>query len=306
MNQKPITYSEIFHSFQGEGYYTGTSTAWIRLFKCNLQCDGFGQQDATDKSTYILPRNTFELTPEIKSMQDLPVFEYGCDSSYSWAAKFKKLVKRDHVDVVCSKICDTLKHVTNIEGIFEHPVSKQHTHMAFTGGEPMLNQSQQSIIDILKYFDTQKNKPQYVTVETNGTQPFKENIKLNQYIIDNYNKPHYQWFWSVSPKLFHTSGENHHRAIKPAIVNQYKKISNNGQLKFVVNNDDKCWDELQRIIDLFRINDIDWPIYIMPVGASKQQQQTTEVENIINKAIKCGYNVSPRVHCYVYGNKIGT
>ena len=41
--EKKYYYSEIFHSIQGEGEYTGVPTAWIRFFLCNLQCNGFGQ-----------------------------------------------------------------------------------------------------------------------------------------------------------------------------------------------------------------------------------------------------------------------
>ena len=35
-------YSEVFHSIQGEGHYTGRPTVWLRFFLCNLQCNGFG------------------------------------------------------------------------------------------------------------------------------------------------------------------------------------------------------------------------------------------------------------------------
>ena len=41
--EKKVYYSEIFHSIQGEGHYTGVPTAWIRFFLCNLQCSGFGR-----------------------------------------------------------------------------------------------------------------------------------------------------------------------------------------------------------------------------------------------------------------------
>lgn len=52
---KEYFYSEIFHSVQGEGKYTGLPTAWLRFFLCKLQCNGFGQKDPTDESTYKLP-----------------------------------------------------------------------------------------------------------------------------------------------------------------------------------------------------------------------------------------------------------
>ena len=49
--EKKYYYSEIFHSIQGEGHYTGVPTAWIRFFLCNLQCNGFGQIDPTNPDT---------------------------------------------------------------------------------------------------------------------------------------------------------------------------------------------------------------------------------------------------------------
>ena len=60
-NEKKYYYSEIFHSIQGEGEYTGVPTAWIRFFLCNLQCNGFGQKDPTDPSTYELPFENFDV-----------------------------------------------------------------------------------------------------------------------------------------------------------------------------------------------------------------------------------------------------
>jgi len=55
MSEKEYLYSEIFDSIQGEGTYTGVHTLWLRFFLCNLQCNGFGQIDPTDTSTYELP-----------------------------------------------------------------------------------------------------------------------------------------------------------------------------------------------------------------------------------------------------------
>ena len=54
-------YSEVFHSIQGEGHYTGRPTVWLRFFLCNLQCNGFGQIDPTNESTYELPYKDFDV-----------------------------------------------------------------------------------------------------------------------------------------------------------------------------------------------------------------------------------------------------
>ena len=71
VDEKKYYYSEIFHSIQGEGEYTGTPTAWIRFFLCNLQCSGFGQKDPTDPSTYELPFEDFDVD-SVKRVETYP------------------------------------------------------------------------------------------------------------------------------------------------------------------------------------------------------------------------------------------
>ena len=80
VDEKKYYYSEIFHSIQGEGEYTGTPTAWIRFFLCNLQCNGFGQKDPTDPSTYELPFQDFDVD-SVKRVEDLPVSTKRCCSA---------------------------------------------------------------------------------------------------------------------------------------------------------------------------------------------------------------------------------
>ena len=73
-DEKKYYYSEIFHSIQGEGHYTGIPTAWIRFFLCNLQCSGFGQKDPTDPSTYDLPFQDFDAENQIALLLHLLYF----------------------------------------------------------------------------------------------------------------------------------------------------------------------------------------------------------------------------------------
>ena len=91
MNDRKYHYSEIFYSIQGEGHYTGVPSAWIRFFLCNLQCNGFGQSNPTDPETYELPFLDFDVST-VQKVEDLPVWEKGCDSSYTWAKKYKHLM----------------------------------------------------------------------------------------------------------------------------------------------------------------------------------------------------------------------
>lgn len=301
-------YSETFHSFQGEGKYTGKSTAWIRFFLCNLQCNGFGQSDPTDPSTYVLPWLDFDVS-SVDRVEDLPVWEYGCDSSYTWAKKFAHLVHRNTPAEICDILQDELKHESNPDGLFLHPATQQWHHMAFTGGEPMLNQD--AMFDIMQEFFNRGNAPQYVTMETNGTRGFNNTdfsdfVRSHYGIVHPYDKSQREWFWSVSPKLWSTAGEKPSKAIKPDVVAEYAQISNSGQLKYVVNGTPDSWTEVEQYTKMYREAGVNWDVYIMPVGATKEEQEDPMIAEIAMEAMKRGYHVSGRLHCYVFGNQIGT
>ena len=298
MEERKYHYSEIFHSIQGEGHYTGVPTAWLRFFLCNLQCNGFGQKDPTDPSTYELPFEDFDIST-VKRVEDLPVWEKGCDSSYTWAKKFKGLMGHETPTVLANKIVDIIKNDSNPEGKFLHPVSKQHQHLCFTGGEPLMVTAQAATMAIYKELSRQNNLPGSITYETNGTQilkePFKEWIKNCETEI----------FFSVSPKLFTVSGEKTAKAIKPENVAEYYNLRKTGQLKFVVGHSDREWEEMETTIDKFRDAGVEWPVWVMPTGA-REEEQTAGAGKVAEKAFKKGYNVSARVHVYLFGNAIGT
>ena len=296
--ERKYYYSEIFYSIQGEGHYTGVPTAWLRFFLCNLQCNGFGQIDPTNPDTYELPFEDFDVTT-VKRVEDLPVWEKGCDSSYTWAKKFKGLMGQETPTVLASKIVDAIKTESNPEGKFLHPVSKQHQHMCFTGGEPLMATGQMAVVGIYNTLKEQDNLPGSMTFETNGTQ------RLRDPFIDWVNSIDTEVFFSCSPKLFTVSGEKSDKAIKPEIVAEYHKLSKAGQLKFVVGPKEREWDEMEEAVEKFRSEGVDWPVWIMPTGA-REQEQTASAGDVAQKAFKRGYNVAARVHVYLFGNKIGT
>jgi len=298
-NSKKYYYSEIFTSIQGEGAYTGQHTLWLRYFLCNLQCNGFGQLDPTNPDTYELPYQDFDVST-VNRVEDLPVFSKGCDSSYTWAKKYKHLMNQLSPEDIVHEIMRLNSSDFNHSGKFLHPRSGQRAHMCFTGGEPLMPTSQKCSIDILQIFKNSNNNPGGVTFETNGTR------KLTQEFKEWMARPRdYQVFWSVSPKLFTVSGEESSKAIKPEIVKEYSDISNYGQLKFVVGKEESQWRELEDVILQFRKAEIDWPVYIMPVGATLEGQDEVASE-VAWEAIKRGYNVSARAHVYLFGNQIGT
>ena len=298
MDEKKYYYSEIFHSIQGEGHYTGVPTAWIRFFLCNLQCNGFGQIDPSDPSTYELPFESYDVS-QVKRVEDLPVWDKGCDSSYTWAKKYKHLMGQETPTVLANKIIDILKTDSNPDGLFLHPVTKQRQHLCITGGEPLMVTGQTATVGIYEQLEKQNNLPSSMTFETNGTQTLREPFK--QWIKDIPE----EIFFSVSPKLFTVSGEKTEKAIKPENVAEYQECSNRGQLKFVVGAADREWDELEMTVEKFRKAGVQWPVWVMPTGAREEEQVATAGQ-VAEKAFKKGYNVAARVHVYLFGNAIGT
>ena len=309
---RKIRYSEIFQSFQGEGHYTGVPTLWLRFWGCNLECKGFGQKNVSDPSTWELPYENFDIKT-IQKLEDLPVWHTGCDSSYSWSKKYIKLAHFETADEIADRLIELNKNQYNPTGKFMHERSGQETHMAFTGGEPMMNQ--QGIVDVMEaMYARDKNAPVKVTIETNGTQEIKDNFRA--FMQDRFyrysnvegmmenDRGASELFWSVSPKL-RASGEKWEDAIKPEVIESYSNLSPYGQLKFVVDGDERTWFEVEKAVKLFRDLGVEWPVWIMPVG-SDLEMQNANAEAVAREAIARGYNVSGRLHVYIFGNKIGT
>ena len=307
-----MLYSEIFKSIQGEGHYTGVPTTWLRFFGCNLECQGFGQDDPTDPSTYKLPYLEHDLI-DVKTVEDLPVWKYGCDSSYSWSKKYAKLQKRGTPEEVAKELYDMMYD--------------SKTHIAFTGGEPMMKAAQKNIIKVIHEIKTlfkAENEwnyygPKYnnvitnITFETNGTRPIEKDM-WNLIMADSCTQET-EYFFSVSPKIFSTSGEKDR--ICPDIVKGYQDACGmfdqyqgskdpQGQLKFVCNGTDQSWDEIEDAVASFRHSGVLYPIWIMPVGATEESQNKDHVSRIAEQTMDRGYNVAARVHCYIWGNQIGT
>jgi len=292
-----LKYSETFFSAQGEGQYVGIPSLWMRFFLCNIQCNGFGQKDPTNPETYELPYETIDIT-NIDSVFDLPVFDKGCDSSYTWSKKYKHLITDKTVTEAVDELTALLPH-----GKFIHPATGQASHMVFTGGEPMIKGTQPGMIEVIEEFKRRHNKPQYVTVETNGTRPITD--EFAEWIEKEYtSKENKEWYWSLSPKLWATAGEQSKKAIKPEVIGRYAEVSPVGQLKYVVNGTDESWREVEENTKLFREAGCNYPVWIMGVGGTYEGLVQTEA-SIADEAIRRGYYYTSRVHVHIYGNAIG-
>lgn len=299
-----IRYSEIFYSFQGEAELAGVPAVWLRFFGCNLNCNGFGQKDPTDPSTYVLPYKDYDLT-NIKRVEDLPVWQYGCDSSYSWSAKYKHLAHDNTLEELVDKLIAQNINQHNPQGLFVHPVTKQDTMMCFTGGEPMLNQK--AIMDILREMHNRGNMPRIVTIETNATKKMSDEFR--RFINVEFPKMGgNRWHWAMSPKLFTVSGEQN--VVMPDVIADYAKYTiSTAVLKFVCNGTEKNWQELEenlkRIKLIFGITDVP-PVWVMPVGARQEEQTSAFLGPLCIEAMRRGYNVATRNQVAVFGNVIGS
>ena len=291
-----LKYSETFYSAQGEGQYTGIPSLWMRFFLCNLQCDGFGQTDPTNPDTYELPYEKLDLT-DITDVMQLPVFDKGCDSSYTWSKRYKHLMTDRTVSEAVDELTALLPH-----GKFQHPDTKQWVHMVFTGGEPMLKNTQPGIIAVLNEFKERSNMPKNVTIETNGTKPITP--ELREYILNYKSWHNAEWMWSISPKLWSTAGEKPKKAIQPDVVGSYANVSERGQLKYVVNGSAESWAEVEHNTQLFREAGCNFPVWIMGIGGTYEGLTETEA-SIADEAIQRGYNYTTRAHVHIYGNAIG-
>jgi 7-carboxy-7-deazaguanine synthase len=296
-----VRYSEIFFSFQGEAELAGTPAVWLRFFGCNLNCEGFGQKNPTDPSTYVLPYKDFNVDT-IKSVEQLPVWSYGCDSSYSWSQKYKHLAHDASPSEIADRLIEANKSEHNPEGLFVHPDTGQDIMLCFTGGEPMLQQN--AMMEILRQLSFKGNMPRIITVETNATKPLSDEL-LRFIAIEFRQMGGQRWHWSMSPKLFTVSGERN--VVMSENIRDYVFTMSTSILKFVCNGTPECWKELDNVIKVINFQCVQFTpdIWVMPVGATKDAQEDASIGDICIEAMNRGYKVATRNHCYVWGNVIG-
>jgi len=292
-----IRYSEIFFSFQGEAAYAGTPCVWLRFYGCPLECNGFGQKDPTDPSTYVLPYETVDLS-EIKTLEELPVFDYGCDSSYSWSKRYKHLVHDTTPEEIVEKFESELLKAGVTNKDWKHPVTGMPIMLCFTGGEPM--QWQKQMAAIMVALRDRGHRVPLVNIETNTFMKFNP-IYMNDVRTGVATRLHF----SMSPKLFTVSGEKD--AINLSNMLEYAARSDTSCLKIVHNGSAAAWEELEAYTkDLVALRHAGTEFYLMPVGATKEQQEAPGIAEIAMEAMKRGWKVATRNHCFVFGNRIGS
>lgn len=293
-----LRYSEIFYSIQGEGRFVGVPSIFLRTYGCNFECRGFGQSKgnliATDEMPYMTDPRADKNHPEAyKSMNDLPVTLVGCDSSASWAMKYKHLQKTQTVEEVFEEIMKLLPD-NSFLGHFQ-----QRIHLVITGGEPLLGW-QKVWPELLSLCYAKGLRD--VTFETNGTQEVSN--ELRDFFNTYAEGKDIHVTWSTSPKLS-ISGEKKEEACNPVALASMNGVKNSHlYTKFVV-RDVEDFDELELFLyEYINIVNID-SVYCMPEGAILEQYTLT-APVVADECMKRGYRFSPRLHIDLFGNRWGT
>ena len=290
-----LRYSEVFYSVQGEGRFVGVPSVFLRVFGCNFECAGFGQERgnllATDKMPYYTDPRADKKHPEAyKSIEELPVTPIGCDSSASWAMKYKHLQLTETIEQVQQRIIDLLPNGKYGE--------KEDIHLVITGGEPLLGWQRvwPELLELGKELGL-KN----VTFETNGTQKLREDFI--EYLNGDGNDIHITW--STSPKLS-LSGETNEDALKPDVLLGMNEVNNSHLYNKFVVRDIEDFKEVDKFVEAYKTVGVNLDaVYCMPEGATLEQQTLTE-RGVAEACMETGYKFSPRLHINLFGNAWGT
>ena len=298
MKQPKLRYSEAFYSVQGEGRFVGVPSVFLRTFGCNFECAGFGQERgnliATDEMPYVTDPKADKNHPQAyKSIEDLPVTPIGCDSSASWAMKYKHLQMTKSVDEV-------VDHITSLlpKGTFTGRHGED-IHLVITGGEPLLGWQRvwPALIDILHADYGLVN----VTFETNGSKFCEDNM------VDYFNNEgkDVHVTWSTSPKLT-ISGETREDTLKPECLVSMNKVTNSFLYNKFVVRDELCLPDVDAYVSAYKKANVKIDsVFLMPEGATFEQQTLTE-KDVAEICMNTGYKFSPRLHINLFGNAWGT
>ncbi len=182
--------------------------------------------------------------------------------------------------------CDTNYAKTESVDMTVDDLVQQAMHfnrVVITGGEPLIQKQ-----DVAKFIEKvkRKNPDIVIEIETNGTIKPLGGKFLGDVIFN------------VSPKL-KNSGNEYSKRIIYDTLGWFSEI--NANFKFVIDSPDDI-DEVNLLVSEFGISKRQ--VFLMPQGKTKEEQ-LNKMEAIARYAKVNGYNISPRLHVLIYGNKRG-
>ena len=158
----------------------------------------------------------------------------------------------------------------------------KYSHIVFSGGEPMVQQTK--LLIVMKILKQKKYK---IEIETNGTVKIKD---------DEFFK--YVDYINCSPKL-PNSGMTLDKNIKPEVLKQYQKNGKNVMFKFVIVDP----NDLTIVKDIVQEHKLK-NIYIMAEGKTNKEQ-FLNMHKLTDSILKAGYNLSPRLHTLLWSDERG-
>ena len=304
---KKIKISEMFYSIQGEGFYTGVPSIFLRTFGCNLTCEGFGMP-AGEKSVERLSQEVGLATIGAKSIHDLPLVSTGCDSYASWDVRFKNLSPPKTTEDIAFELNKLLPVPGPLKASWV-PQDWGGVHLIITGGEPFLGW-QKAYVELFEhpYLESLKN----ITFETNGTKKLVPDfVEYLEEHLRARNRGHYavrsrrtlDFNFSVSPKLS-ASGEDPAVSIQPDIVASYGKLGK-VNLKFVCNTEEHIMEALDVVSQYKAAGLGEHNVWIMPEGGMSTSYNKN-ARPMAELCMKYKLNYSPRLHVDLFGNAWAT
>ena len=207
-----------------------------------------------------------------------------CDVPETWRFEGTPASRAPHEsDEIFRK--DQEEITAGIERITDIVVGNLPRHLVITGGEPLIQQDK--IINLAD--EVRLRDPRFfIEIETNGTiAPRPDLIK----VID--------WF-NVSPKL-ENSGNPLKKRIKPRAMEAFAALPQ-ADFKFVISRDEDI-QEVLGLVDLYGIPPS--RVFLMPEGRTKEKIEAGQ-SRLVDFCVVYGFNLSTRLHIFLFGDKRGT
>lgn len=296
MKVNKIRVLEIFGpTLQGEAYWNGHPSVFVRTFGCPFRCRGFGMpsgelsNEAIDLMKVVNDPINID---KYKTLHDLPLVTTGCDSYAAILPEAKRFTTDYTSDELVSQIKQLLP---NQNWSYSNQTD---IHLVITGGEPLLGW-QRIYPEILSHPDMKSLK--YLTFETNATQELTSGFQ--QFLFEWTNGHERDLTFSCSVKL-KASGEPASKAINPDIVLQYQQYGR-AYLKLVTEGTEEQLEEIDQVVSQFRKVGFTGLVYLMPVGGT-YEGYLSNIERVGKRALERGYCFSPREHIMIFGNAWST